>query len=409
MDLTEPPSRRARILFVAEAVTLAHLARPLVLAGALDPARYEVILAVAPHYEGLTRGLPFEVRPIRSIPPARFLAALESGSPIYDAETLEGYVADDLALIGEVRPDAIVGDCRLSLSVSARLAKIPYLAITNAYWSPHAKAGFPMPELPLSRALGVPLASVLFRLGRPIAFALHARPLSQVRRRHGLPALGPDLRVAYTDADTVLYADAPELAPVVALPSGHHYLGPVLWSAPVPRPPWWGEIPGDRPAIYATLGSSGRPELLAATLEALADLPVTVLAATAGKTIAGPTPANVRLAPYLPGAEAAARSSLVLCNGGSPTTHQALAAGTPALGLAGNMDQHLNMRGIVARGAGLLLRSEHARPPAIRAAVVRMLDDPSFRARAGEVAAIFAGLDAPSRFREILGRVVRTA
>jgi len=393
---------------VSEAVTLAHLARPLALAAALDPSRYEVTLAVAPYYDSLTRGLPFEVIPIRSVDPARFLAAIESGHPIYDVPTIEGYVSEDLAVIDRVRPDIVVGDCRMSLSVSARLAKVPYLAITNAYWSPHARGVVPMPELPLSRALGVPLASALFRFGLPIAFALHARPLNRVRRRHGLPSLGLDLRAGYTDGDVTLYADVPDLAPVSVLPPSHHYLGPVLWSPPGARPGWWGEIPDDRPAIYATLGSSGRPELLRATLDALADLPVTVLAATVGKPISGTFPPNVLSAPYLPGAEAAARSSLVLCNGGSPTTHQAIAAGAPVLGLAGNMDQHLNMRGIVARGAGLLLRSEHARPASIRAAVDRMLGDPGFRVAAREVAALFSGLDAPSRFRQILDGVIRS-
>ena len=404
-----PGTRRPRVLFVSEAVTLAHLARPLALAGSLDPGRFEVILATAPSYPALTRDLPFEVRPLRSISPAEFLAALDAGRPLYDAATLESYVADDLALIDGVRPDAIVGDCRLSLSVSARLAKVPFLAITNAYWSPFASAPIPLPEIPLSRALGVPLASVLFRFAWPIGFALHARPLSVVRRRHGLPGLGPDLRSAYTDADATLFADVPELAPVRRLPPTHHYLGPVLWSPPVEPPVWWGAIPDDRPAIYATLGSSGRPEILAGVFEALADLPVTILAATVGKGGTGEIPANALAAPYLPGAEAARRSSLVIGNGGSPTAHQALAVGTPVLGLAGNMDQHLNMRGIVDRGAGLLVRSEHARPAAIRAAVVRMLDDPSFRASAREVAAIFAGYDAPGRFRSILEGIVTKA
>ncbi len=397
---------RPTILFVAEAVTLAHVARPLVLAGGLDPGRFKVVFAVDPRYEAMVRGHPFEFRPIRSIPPAQFLAALADGRPVYDFPTLSSYVADDLALLDAVRPDVVVGDFRLSLSASTRLGKVPCLTITNAYWSPFAPARFPLPELPMSRALGVSAASLLFRVARPIAFALHSRPLDRVRKAHGLPGLGFDLRRAYTDADQTLYADAAELVPTHALPPTHHYLGPLVWSPPVEPPSWWGEIPDDRPIVYATLGSSGRAGLLDAVLTALADLPVTVLAATAGKDAGAHPPSNARTAPFLPGADAARRASLVVCNGGSPTAHQALAAGTPVLGLPSNLDQHLNMEGIVARGAGLVVRSEHARPAAIRAAVARMLADGSFRREAGAVAAIFARYDAAGRFRAILDRVI---
>jgi UDP:flavonoid glycosyltransferase YjiC (YdhE family) len=397
--------RRRRLLFIAEAVTLAHVARPLVLAGGLDTDRYEVFFASEPRFGEPWRHQSFSHRPIRSIAPEQFLDSLASGRPVYDAKTLEGYVADDLSLLEELRPDVVIGDFRLSLSVSSRVARIPYLAITNAYWSPFRACRFPMPELPLSKRLGVPLASFLFRLASPMAFALHARPLNQVCRAHGLSSLGPDLRRVYTDADHTLYADVPELVPTRDLPPTHHYLGPIAWSPTVETPGWWGDVIEHRPTIYATLGSSGRPDLLGNVFEALADLPVTVLAASAGKDIVGPVPPNVRVAPYLPGREAAERSSLVICNGGSPTTHQALMVGTPVLGLASNLDQHLNMIAIVDRGAGLLVRSESAHPVVIRSAVERMLADPKFRKASGELAVTFARYDAQARFEAILDRV----
>jgi UDP:flavonoid glycosyltransferase YjiC (YdhE family) len=398
--------RRPRILFVAEAVTLAHVARPLALAGGLDPARYEVVFASEPRFGEPWRARGFEHRPIRSIPPEQFLAALAAGRPVYDFRTLESYLAEDLDLIRQVEPDVVVGDFRLTLSVGARIAEVPYLAIANAYWSPFADPTYPMPEFPLSRILGVRLATPLFHLARPMAFAMHTRPLDRLRKAHGLARLGDDLRRTYTDADRTLYADVPELVPTRGLPPDHRYLGPVEWSPEIEAPPWWDEIPVDRPVIYATTGSSGRPGLLASVLEALGDLPVTVIAASAGKAISGRIPSNARVAPYLPGREAAARSSLVICNGGSPTTHQGLGVGTPVLGLAENLDQHLNMRSIVERGAGLLVRSEHARPRAIRAAVERLLGEPSFRSVARDLAETFARYDPHARFRAVLDEVI---
>ncbi|WP_435006754.1 nucleotide disphospho-sugar-binding domain-containing protein [Tundrisphaera lichenicola] len=394
--------RRPRILFVAEAVTLAHVARLLALAERLDPREFEIFFASDRRFGEPWLGKGFEVRAIRSIEPSRFLEALAAGSPLYDAATLESYLSDDLALIEAVRPAAVVGDFRLTLSISARMARVPYLALVNAYWSPYAEKGFPMPELPISRFLGVRMATPLFRLAQPMAFAVHARPLDHLRKSRGLPPLGGDLRRTYTDADWTLYADVPELVPTSQLPPNHIYLGPIDWSPGIAPPIWWSEIQGEIPTIYATMGSSGRPGLLSKILDALADLPVQVIAASAGKLIEGVIPPNARIEPYLPGKEAASRSMLVICNGGSPTTQQALGIGIPVLGLAENLDQHLNMRGIESRGAGVLIRSEDAGPSEIRSAVLRMMEDPSFGSAARELAQIFGRYDAHSRFRSVL-------
>jgi UDP:flavonoid glycosyltransferase YjiC (YdhE family) len=107
-------------------------------------------------------------------------------------------------------------------------------------------------------------------------------------------------------------------------------------------------------------------------MRAFADLPVTVAAASAGADLPDPLPHNVITADYLPGTALARQAALVVCNGGSPTAHQALSAGTPVLGLAGNMDQHLSMRSVTTAGVGLLVRSEHATPTAFARAVERL-------------------------------------
>ncbi|MEW5943473.1 MAG: glycosyltransferase [Pseudomonadota bacterium] len=396
-----------RILFFAEAVTLAHVARPIALAKGLDPARHEAIIACDPRYQRFLERAPWQTLPLHSISSQQFLGALANGSPVYDAATLRGYVREDLKLIEQIQPDLIVGDFRLSLSVSARLVGIPYIAISNAYWSPYyAARGFPLPVLPMTKILPLPIAEKIFRLVQPLAFALHCRPLNRVRAENGLPALGTDLRRVYTDADYTLYADIPELFPAENLPASHHYLGPVLWSPPVVKPPWWDDLPTDKPIVYLTLGSSGQARLLPTALEALADLPVAVIAASAGAAVPANLPANAWVADYLPGLEAAARAELVICNGGSPTSQQALAAGVPVLGIASNMDQFLNMGALVRAGAGLLLRADRVNAKKIRAAASRLLSDSGFSGHAAKLANAFARYLAPERFADVVGLAV---
>ncbi|APA67760.1 glycosyltransferase [Janthinobacterium sp. 1_2014MBL_MicDiv] len=382
---------RTKILFMAEAVTLAHIGRPLSLAQGLDEDAYDVHFACADGYDFCFRQAALRRWRIDSIPSQQFLQALAKGKPVYTESTLLQYVADDLRLLDTVQPDLVIGDFRLSLSVSARLQRIPYMTVSNAYWSPHVRQHYTVPSLPLTSVLPIWLANPLFRLIRPLAFASHAVPLNRVRRHHGLPSLGSDLRRTYTDADRTLYADIPQLFAPQAMPPTHDYLGAVIWAPPLELPDWWqrAELSSGRPIIYVTLGSSGQGQLLPRVLRALAPLPVTVLAATAGTIRVDAVPPNAFVAPFLPGDAAARRASLVICNGGSPTSQQALTAGVPVIGIAGNLDQFLNMHGIVGAGAGLLLRADRFQETALRHAATRMLDDAQARLAARQLAAAF--------------------
>ena len=396
---------RWRVLFVAEAVTLAHAARPAVLADTLNPARYEAYLACDPRYDNLL-DVACPRRPIRSIPSAQFLDSLAKGSPLYDVVTLRSYVKEDLAVLDEIQPDVVVGDFRLSLSVSARLRKITYLTISNAYWSPYARQRYSLPEISPTRWLGVALGSCLFKAVRPFAFAYHTRPLNCVRREHGLPSLGLDLRRIYTDADYTLYADIPELVPLYDAPDNHCYLGPIIWSPNVELPSWWHELPDDRPLVYVTLGSSGQSTLLGMILKTLADLDVTVIAATAGRIELDSVPRNAFLADFLPGEEAARRASLVICNGGSPTTQQAIVHGTPVLGIPSNLDQYLNMGAICRSGAGRIVRAGRATTSTIRTAFEAMLAEKRYAENAEQLGSICKKYSAPRRFDTLLQTVL---
>ena len=115
---------------MAEAVTLAHVARPVVLAQGLDPSVYEVHLACDPRYSRLFSKLSMTTRPLYSIASERFVNALAKGRAVYDTQTLGRYVEEDLKIIAEIVPDLIVGDFRLSLAVSAALTGTPYMAVT---------------------------------------------------------------------------------------------------------------------------------------------------------------------------------------------------------------------------------------------------------------------------------------
>lgn len=393
---------RRRVLFVAEAVTLCHVARPVVLARTLDPAHYDVHLAGEDRYRPLFRDLPFPWHRLHSISSESFLAALALGKPLFDLDTLRRYVREDLALLDTVRPDVVIGDMRLSLSVSARLAGIRYLTIINAQWSPYARPRFPVPELVHTRRLGVPLAQAAFTLLRPLLFAHHALPLNRLRREFGLPPVGLSLSRVFSDADETLYADLPEVVPTFRRPAHHHYLGPILWSHETGLPAWWDDLPLDRPVVYVTMGSSGRSDLLPVVLEALAGLPVVAIAAMMGRARVRHKPPNAWVADYLPAEEAAGRSVLVIGNGGSATAYQALAAGVPMLGLPSNLDQYLTMSYLRQAGVGEFIRAGEATAGVIARAVSRLLQSPAHRRRAEALRTSIQDHRLQGRFLDVL-------
>lgn len=400
--------RRPRVLFVADAVTLAHLARPVALARAIDPERFEVHLAADPRFARFLGPLSCALHELETMPSDRFLDNVARGRPLYDAATLRAYVAADLALLEGLRPDVVVGDHRLSLSVSARLAGVPYLSLVNAYWSPYTPTRrLPMPELPIGRVLPSALAAWLFRAVWPVASALQCRPLNRVRAEHGLAGLGNDWFSVYADADRTLYVDAAELVPTVDLPPSHTCIGPVSWSPAVPLPEWWDALPDDRPLVYVTLGSSGRAELLDVVLQALAGLDVLVMVTTAGKAIPRSVPSNARLVDFAPGERLAARADLMICNGGSLTVYQALAEGKPVLGIAAHMDQQLSMSYVESAGVGVCVRSDSLSIAGLRARVRDLLDDSAIHLRAREMGRSIAGYDPVARLTAVVDEVLR--
>jgi UDP:flavonoid glycosyltransferase YjiC (YdhE family) len=368
-------ARRKKVLFIAEAVTLAHVGRAARLAAILhDSGDADVEFASDDRYQHLVHA-SHAIHSIHSISSAAFLGALAHGRPVFSERVLAGYVLEDLALLERTRPDVVVGDFRLSLSVSARVAGIPYVNVTNAYWSPYARPRFHMPVLPGSRVLGPALADTAFAVIRPIAFAIHAAPMNRIRRLYRLPSLGGDVRDLYSDGDLTLYADLPELIPTFDAPASHRHIGAVLWSPAVDAPAWWDRATGGAAPIYVTLGSSGRVNLLSMIIEALLPLRRPIVVATAGRGEQPQWAPDVWVAPFVRGEAIAAKACLFVCNGGSPTVQQALVRGVPVIGIASNLDQFLNMHYVERFGAGSLLGADRLTVKRLRACAEAAIGD----------------------------------
>jgi UDP:flavonoid glycosyltransferase YjiC (YdhE family) len=350
-------SQRLRILFIGEGATLAHAARPLALAAALPQDRFEAIVATPERY-GRWAADHVRLIPLEAQSPETFLDRISRGRPMFSHPRLESYVAHDLELLAGTKPDVVVGDLRLSLAASARKAKAPYISISNAYWSPDRPLKPVRPALRPFEGLPAPVAEAAFRAVWPAAHRWHAKPVDQLTTSHGLGGIGRDLRRALTEADVTLFADLPALFPEIAETPHRRFIGPPPWEPPVDPPTWWNSIPERELVAYLTLGSSGDADTLKHAAAWLVEAGYVVIVATAGRVELEGDGERLFTSDYLPGSAAARRSAVVVCNGGSPTVSQALAAGRPIIGLCANMDQFLNMGAVEAQGAGVMLRAD---------------------------------------------------
>jgi UDP:flavonoid glycosyltransferase YjiC (YdhE family) len=395
--------RRRRILFMAEGITMTHFARPAALAESLNEDEYEIAFWTPRRYHRLLRQPLSQLGDLRTIDPAGFLEALAHGRCLYTTSALFDYVLDDLRIFDAFRPDLVIGDFRLSLSISAPLRRIPFASIFNAQWSPYRRQPAVVPELPLTRWISPRLLGHISAALRPAFYALHARPVNILRRHFKLPFLSHDLREIYTAGDLVFYPDVPEFVPLSHKPPHHHFIGACSWSPAIPRPQWWEDVmAGSRPKIFVSLGSSGPLKALPAVIEAASQLGIDVLLSTSGRECAFRKSPRVHVANLLPYEESARNCVFVVSHGGTGGLYPALSAGTPMLAIPSNIDSHLSAHLLEESRAGLSVRVESASCRRIQNAMSRLLSERSFKNAALKWSRTFASCDTSKIFPQLL-------
>lgn len=388
-----------KVLFIGEAVSLAHVARPAVLAQSLDPARYEIHFACDPRYQKLLC-LPAHIRfwPVSSSQSDTFIRGSDRGGYVWQPADIEFFVQQERELFRAVNPSLVISDFRMSAAISAELAGIPYLCLVNVYWSPFRDLGFnPVPAWPRS----IRLARWLERVLMPWRESSLTVSMNKVRKNHGLPELKGFLDLA-TRGNYTLYPEPRGFVPTKSLPANHRFIGPILWSPDAAKPSWWKKWDPSRPLLYVTLGSTGAARRLLEIVRALQDLPASIVVSTAGRVQLPPMKDNVFVADYLPGLEICGLADGVVCNGGSATAYQALSQGAPVVGVWSNLDQFLTMTTIERAGAGLCARASNHDATTIHNMVATVLKDSRYRDAARRLAPTFSASDAPRLFPDFI-------
>lgn len=312
-----------------------------------------------------------------------------------------------LPLLERLRPHAVVSDIlTLAPALAAERARVPLATLIPHIYpvvepgQPFFASGLRTPRTALGRALwrrGQRALRVGLEQGR--------RDLNRQRERLGLPPVGrfhggisPDL---------ALVATYPQLEYPRRWPAGVEVTGPMAFEVPHPDI----ELPpGEEPLVLVAPSTAHDSEnrLVRTALAAFAAEPVRVVATTNRVRPRRPieVPPNAVLVDWLSYSQVMPLASLVVCHGGHGTVARALGAGTPVLAcpIAGDMSE--TALRVDWAGVGLSLPWRLCRPRPLRWAARRLLSDPSFAARAAEIAAWSRANDGARRGAELVERLV---
>ncbi|MEI4272217.1 glycosyltransferase [Klenkia sp. LSe6-5] len=267
---------------------------------------------------------------------------------------------------------------------------------------------------PSSTRLGRLRNRTLNAVGRRVLFAPTQRLADQLVRDVGGTGLGDSFVMDLSRLfDRFLQLGPAEFEyPRSDLSPNLRFVGPVLpGHGGASLPDWWSELDDGRPVVHVTQGTLDTDDftkLVRPTLDALADDDVHVLVSTGRRPVeaVGPTPANARVAEFLPYDALLPRTDVVVTNGGFGGTLQALAAGVPLVVAGAAEDKPETAARVAHFGLGIDLRTGRPSAERVRRAVHDVLADPSWRARTTALAATMAGYDALDAVVDELERAV---
>ncbi|MFF2525205.1 glycosyltransferase [Streptomyces liangshanensis] len=198
-------------------------------------------------------------------------------------------------------------------------------------------------------------------------------------------------------------------------PASFRCVGPVLPepAGNVEPPGWWADLDGGRPVVAVTQGTLENRDfsaLIAPTLRALADLDVTVVAATGTedgpdrlRAELGEVPANARLAGFVPFDRLLPLTDVLVTNGGYGGAHIALSHGVPMVVAGEAQDKPEVAARVEWSGTGVNLRTDRPSEDAVRAAVRDILGGGGFRDRARALRAEMREYDALGAIAALVG------
>lgn len=363
---------------------------------------HELKFACSGKFATLAEEAGFAVSPIYTKDPNLGLNKARKIGSSYDDLLVQKYVESEISCITESYPDLIIGDFRLTLSISAEFCKVPYASILNGYWTNYYTASHTAPEsLRIFSLLGPRISDISFKLIRSLFLKWAAKPFNKERARRGLKPC-KNLFDVMASKELNLIVDIPEYTPLRNAPPNYNFVGPIIWEPNLEPPEWLKTLDAKKPVIYFTIGSTGFDNLLEEAISIYSDTDYQVIMTTGGAKVPHRIPSNFFVEQYAPGLKLMQVSDVVVCHGGNGTIYQALSRGVPIIGIPTMHDQWFNMERVEALGVGIRLSERNLQPDHVFDAVAKILSDRSFARNAQKLQKVIEKYDAPKRAAELI-------
>jgi UDP:flavonoid glycosyltransferase YjiC (YdhE family) len=220
-------------------------------------------------------------------------------------------------------------------------------------------------------------------------------PVNAVRHAAGLNTVS-NLWQAWERFPT-LCTTIPELDPLASqTPATFRFVGPVVDRVPHSgwQAPWPEHDP--RPLVVVSFNAGGgwdQRSRIERTLEALGSGTYRVLVTSGMTNVDGlPVPPNAVVVPFVPHSEIMGQAAITITHAGHGTVAAALAHGVPLVCLPNLAADQPGLAAQVAQlGAGIALAGDTASPGEIARAVAEINANPSYAARARQLAEAIAG------------------
>jgi MGT family glycosyltransferase len=327
------------LLMLPNAIAQSHHTRLILIAQELQSRGVEVAFAY-PEEHPLLKQHNF---PVYQVPDAAITDFSSNVFAAYTPDLVEKCVQAELDIINQFKPDAIIGDFRLTAGITAKLARIPYISVVNGYMTDYfnpVEAMIPQATRSLEHKIATVAAKAIqHKQKRDLAI-----PFRAVARQHGIKSL--QSLYDFLTGDLTLIVDLPAFCPLEDLPDQFRYVGPLIWDGLNGTiPGYLAELDPQKSIIYATTGNTGQRRLIELVIAAFREDPAFEVVITTGAFINPqefPKVANIHLEVFIPGSAILKRAQAVIHCGGNGTVYQALKQGVPAIVVPFNNDQLIN-------------------------------------------------------------------
>jgi len=356
-----PALRRLNVLVTTHGEVLAHTTRALTIAEELRTRGAKVAFAMRGDKTAIVKAAGFAVRDIVGVPLRDVLRRLRRGTTrlCSDSQAIESVDAD-VEMLERERPDVVLSDFRPSMAAAARITKTPHVSVLNATWTPYLDHDQVRLIWPVHTRFGAVWGTLARALAGPDLMRLRfldslfqaifrqmlvygVAPYDKIQAAHGVARSG-DLYY-YWLGDLTLVPDYPTFMPLRAdAPPSVQMTGPLVWQGgnSMEVETLASKLDRSRPTIYATVGSTGDPGLFPVMIEAAERKNWNLIITKAGLADLSSS-GNVFVYDFLPGEAIMKISDVTICQGGSGTINQAIAASCPFVGVACNIDQEWNL------------------------------------------------------------------